>query len=88
MAAVFQNGCYAIRIIMTFNAKSHRILVNYTSNYTFLILLDLILTFKDGLDGPISIYLLISAILKQIPVRLVTQFKSPKIFIDKYILKC
>ena len=25
MAAVFQNGCYAIRIIMTFDAKSHRI---------------------------------------------------------------
>ena len=39
--------------------------------------------FKNGLGGPISIYLLISAILKQISVRLVTQFKSPKIFIDK-----
>ena len=54
----------------------------------FLILLNLILTFKNGLGGPISIYLHISAILKQISVRLVTQFKSPKIFIDKYILKC
>ena len=60
-------------------------LVIYTSNYTFLILLILILTFENGLDRPISIYLHISVILKQISVPLVTQFKSPKIFIDKYI---
>ena len=42
---------------------------------------------KNGLGGPTSIYLLISSILKQIYVWLVTQFRSPKIFIDKYILK-
>ena len=38
----------------------------------------LILTFKNGLDGPRSIYLHISAILKQI-ITSVTQFKSKNI---------
>ena len=39
---------------------------------------NLIPTFKNGLDGPRSIYLHISAILKQI-ITSVTQFKSKKI---------
>ena len=82
MAAVFQNGCYAIRIIMIFDAKSHKLLdfINLINLYIKLYVFgnaksdsDL----KNRLDGPIFIYLHISAILKQIvsSVWLVKQFK-------------
>ena len=51
----------------------------------FFMMPNLILTFKNGLDGPRSIYLHISAILKQI-ITSVTQFKSKK-NIDEDIVK-
>ena len=51
----------------------------------FLMMPNLILTFTNGLDGPRSIYLHISAILKQI-ITSVTQFKSQK-NIDEDIVK-
>ena len=51
----------------------------------FLMMPHLILTFKNGLDGPRSIYLHISAISKQI-ITSVTQFKIKK-NIDEDIVK-
>ena len=66
MAAVFQNGCYGMKIILTVAAK----LLEFSDLYIhqiimFLMMPNLILTFKNGLDGPIPIYLRISAISQE-----------------------